>query len=67
MATLIHWYQNSLPNFRGEELQSVFPIADVWGMPSWLVVTLGISIVVAGLVWFAVGSDVVRYIRIRNM
>jgi hypothetical protein len=51
----------------GQNLGATFPIAEVLGMPTWLVVAIVVILVLAALMWFWVGADLVRYIKIRRM
>jgi ABC-type dipeptide/oligopeptide/nickel transport system permease subunit len=60
-------YQGSWLKLLGADRGAPLVFADgLWGMPWWLVIAIVAILVLTMLAWL-VGSDVARYIRIRNM
>ena len=56
------WLQ-ALADDRGE----TFLVADIGGVPTWLVIAVVVLLLLAGLMWFWLGSDLVRYLKIKRM
>jgi ABC-type dipeptide/oligopeptide/nickel transport system permease subunit len=67
MSYLNSLYQASWLKMMGADRGASLVFADgLWGMPWWLAIAIVVVLVLALLAWL-VGSDVARYIRIRNM